>query len=153
MKEMRYDYQKQDSGMTLTEGLAEYYRVHPEFDGKTDFLGQPRETVKAHDVCHVVFGLGATSEEELIVEVWTFLGCSIPVKKIAEAKKTQFTIELLNYFGPYRLIKRFILTFPRVARASFAALRMKKRWPHFGYEPYLGMPLHQIRLEFGIQCV
>src|SRR5262245_45267854 len=103
-------YQRADSPQTLAEGLAEYYSVHPEFQGSADFLGQPRETVEAHDVCHVVVGLGATSEEELIVEVWTFFGCHLPLARIKSARKTAFLRELLKLFGVRRLIRRFIVT-------------------------------------------
>ena len=150
---MSYAYQEAGSKMTLAEGLAEYYRVHPEFAGINGFLGQTQETVKAHDVCHVIFGLGATSEEELIVETWTFFGCHLPVKKIVEIPKTKFGIELIKYFGPFRLIRRFVLTSPRIIKTMFAAFQMKKRWPHFDYEPYLNTSLQEIREEFGIRCM
>jgi hypothetical protein len=147
------NYQRQESKMTLAEGIEEYYAAHPEFRGSDDFLGQNRETVFAHDVCHVVFGLGATSEEELIVEVWTFFGCSFPVKKVVEMRKVAFVKELLRLFGLRRMFRRLFLTFPRVVRAIIATCRMRKRWPHYGHEEYLNVPLGEIRREFGIVVV
>ncbi len=99
----------------------------------------------------MVFGLGASSEEELIVEVWTFFGCILPIKKVMEAPKVEFAKDLLKTFGPWRLVRRFVLTSPRMIRAFIAALRMKKRWPHFDYQQYMDVPLAEIRREFGIR--
>jgi hypothetical protein len=147
------EYQRQDAQMTLKEGIAEYYRIYPEFQGSDDFLGQDRDTVFAHDVCHVVFGLGATSEEELIVEVWTFFGCSFPVQKIIEVRKVAFVQELMKLFGMRRMLRRLFLSLPRVLRAIGATRRMHKRWPHYGHEPYADTPLCEIRREFGIRIV
>ncbi len=153
MKNSPYAYAEKDSALTLRQGLDEYYAANPGFKGEGAFLSQPRETIVAHDVCHVVFGLGASSEEELIVEVWTFFGTILPFKKIQEAPKAEFAADLLKTFGPWRLIRRFVLTTPRMLRAFIAVLRMKKRWPHFGYEKYMDMPLSEIRREFGIRIV
>lgn len=135
---------------TLREGLAKYYAENPGFDGTGDFLGQPRDTVIGHDIVHVLFDLGTTSEEELIVETITFFGCILPVKKVVEMPKVKFVKELWKTFGPWRLIKRFVLTSPRMLRTAYRAMRMKKRWPHFNYQPHMDRPLKDIREEFGI---
>ena len=144
-------YENPESTQTLQQGLEEYYRVNPEFNGTGDFLGQPRKTVIAHDVCHIVFGLGGTSEEELIVECMTAFGCRMTVTDIYKIPKTKLVIELWKTFGPWRLAKRFFWTTPRMIRAIWMTLHMKKKWPHFEYEQYRGMPLKDLREEFGIR--
>lgn len=145
------DYQRGDTTKTLQEGLNEYYAANPGFDSTGEFLGQARETVLAHDVAHVVFGLNSSSEDELIVETMTLFGCILPIKKVIEMPKTKFAVELVKTFGPWRMIRRFVLTSPRIARAFVRAMQQKKKWPHFDYKQYLNIPLQDIRREFGIK--
>ncbi len=137
--------------MTLRQGLDEYYTKNPEFNGTDEFLGQPRDIVVAHDVCHVVFGLGGTAKEELQVEVVTLIGCVLPLKKVQEIPKVKLAKGLWKLFGPWRLVRRFVLTAPQMARIFFMAIRMKKKWPHFDYQKYMDVPLADIRKEFGIK--
>lgn len=147
----RCAYEQPQSMQTLQAGLEEYYRTNPEFNGTGDFLGQPRPTVIAHDVCHVVFGLGGSSEEELIVECMTAFACYLSFQQIKKIPKIKLGIELWKTFGPWRLAKRFVLTIPRMTRAIWMALHMKKKWPHFEYQEYLNKPLNELRAEFGIR--
>lgn len=131
--------------------MAEYYKKNPGYDAKGDFLGQPRDTVRAHDIAHVVFGLGPTSAEEVIVEVLTVFGCRMTVQHVIRQPKVKLGVSLWKTFGPYRLVRRAILSTPRMIRAMWMGLRMKKRWPHFEYEPYLNHTLKDLRAEFGIR--
>ena len=140
-----------DPNLTLRQGLAEYYQKNPGYDGEGEFLGTPRETVIGHDLVHVVFDLGSSSEEELIVEVMTAFACILPLKEIKKMPKVKFATELWKTFGPWRLIRRFVLSSPRMLRAFLKAMRMKKKWPHFNYQKYLDIPLKDIREEFGIE--
>ena len=146
-------YQSWTTTQTLAEGLAEYYAVNPTFAGETDLLGQPRATVVAHDVCHVLLGLGAGSEEELVVEVFTALGCSFSFRDVAAFRKKAFATALLRTSGVRRLLRRLVVSLPRVLRAAWVCLRMTRRWPHQAWQPYQGVPLAQLRRQFGLRPV
>ncbi len=148
-----YSFSRQNCQLTLREGLEEYYQKNPSFEIDIGLLGMPINTVKAHDVAHVVFGLGTSSAEELLLETRTFFGCQIGVKTYAKVIKQGFIIELLKMFGPLRLIRRFVLTFPKVFQTALQCILMKKKWPHFGYENYLDTLLYKIREEFGIKVI
>ncbi len=145
-------YRRQDSTQTLSEGLAEYYLANPGFENG-DFLGQPRETVMAHDVCHVVFGCGSTGADELIVETWTVFGCFIAPRQYVHMAQSGIVGEITRTFGVWRLLRRFVVTAPRVLRALVATRRLKKKWPHFEYQKFLTTPLGQLRRDFGIRVV
>lgn len=148
------NYKDIDATMTLQEWLDQYYAENPTFAIWEDLLWQSWETVQAHDIIHVVFGLNSNSADELIVEMWTIFGCDIPMKKIIEVSTSGFFKELRKTFGPYRLVKRLILTLPRVVKVVFYALfRLKKKWNHFEYHQYLNTPLNQIRKEFWIKIM
>ncbi len=41
--------------------------------------------------------------------------------------KTKFAVELLKTFGPWRMIRRFVLTSPRIFRAFIRAIQQKKK--------------------------
>ena len=146
-------YQSWTTTQTLAEGLAEYYAVNPTFAAETDLLGQPRATVVAHDVCHVLLGMGPSSEEELVVEVFTALGCSFSFREVVAFRKKAFATELLRTFGVRRMVRRLVLSLPRVLRAVWACLRMTRRWPHQAWQPYQDVPLVQLRREFGLRPV
>lgn len=146
------NYRRQDSPQTLREGLDEYYRANPGFQFG-DFLGMPRDVVQAHDVCHIVFGCGSTAADELVVETWTALGTYIPPRRYAQMLGDGLGGEIVRTFGPFRLVRRLVLTGPRVLKTAWAAMRMRKRWPHFGCEPYWDVSLAQLRSEFGIRVV
>ncbi len=144
-------YQDPACELTLRQGLEEYYGANPGYDGKGDFLGQPRETVVAHDVAHIVFGLGSSSAEEVVVEVLTVFGCRMTVQNIIKQPKVKLGVSLWKTFGPWRLVRRAVLSTPRMLRAMWMGMHMKKRWPHFAYQPYLDISLRELRTEFGIR--
>jgi ubiquinone biosynthesis protein Coq4 len=147
------DYTHIDTNLTLREGIEQYYSMNPEFGNGQSFLGMDAQAIKEHDAVHVVFGLSTSSREELLVEVITALGCKVGTKNVLDSFKKSFFIEVLKLFGPYRLIKRFLFTFPDVIKTSIMCLRLHKRWPHNKYEGYLDHPLVEIRKQFNIKLV
>ena len=149
----KYEFTKQDCNLTLKESLQEYYNKNPGFTIDGGLLGMDKEIIQGHDVAHVVFGLGTSSAEELQLEFRTVFGCKIGAKKYTKIIKDSFILELFKTFGIYRLIKRFILTFPKVIKTIIQSIQMKKRWPHYDYNQYLNTPLSEIRKEFGIRLI
>lgn len=145
-------YRKQNSPQTLREGLDEYYAANPTFQFG-EFLGMPRDVVRAHDVCHIVFGCGSSAADELVIETWTVLGTYIHPRRYAEMVRDGIGGEIVRTFGLYRLFRRLWLTGPRVARTMWAARKLRKRWPHFDYAAYWNTPLCDIRREFNIRVV
>lgn len=143
-------YQIYDSHLTLGEGLKEYYKINHEFIEGGDFLGMPGAIVKEHDALHVLFGFGTESKEELLLEMFTLLGCKTKPKRVSFITKINFFKEVLLMFGPYRLTKRLLLSIPEVLKLGLMILYAPKKWPHYGYEKYLNTPLWKLRMEFGI---
>lgn len=149
----KQDYRHPQSELTLQQGLRQYYEKNPGYQDSEGFLGQSQAVIQAHDIIHVVFACGTASADELVIETWTFFGCRVPVQEYIKAGKNGFINQVWNMFGPYRLVKRFILTFPRILHTLFNCIRLKRRWPHFEYEMYLPRTLTSIRAEFGIHVV
>lgn len=145
-------YREQNSPQTLREGLGEYYAANPAFNVE-GFLSMPRDVIEAHDVCHVVFGCAATSADELVVETWTFFGTYIPARKYVAMAKDGVVGEVARTFGLWRMARRFALSLPRVLRALLATRRLRKKWPHFGYQQFWDVPLCDLRRDFNIRVV
>jgi hypothetical protein len=78
----RYCYQNQDSDMTFTEALAEYYAANA---GRvlrpSDLSEESAELFRSHDMCHVIFGLDTTFADEAMVDTRTLLSCDVGVRK------------------------------------------------------------------------
>ncbi|HLK26181.1 MAG TPA: hypothetical protein VKT30_16110, partial [Caulobacteraceae bacterium] len=75
-QQRRCRYQAQDSQQTLAEGLAEYYAANgARVAAPASLPAESRALFRNHDVCHVVFGLDTTLEDEGMADVRTLLSC------------------------------------------------------------------------------
>ena len=75
------NYQKQDTKLTLKEGLNEYLNhIGPEAkltgDTKNEFDKDYYQFLLGHDCQHVIFGLALSLEEESILDTWALKGTS-----------------------------------------------------------------------------
>src|SRR5579863_1919853 len=80
----RLRYQQQDSALTLSEGLEEYYAANV---GKVvrprDLPPESADLFRSHDMCHVVFGLSTTLDDEAMADVRTLLSCDVGWRRYA----------------------------------------------------------------------
>ena len=156
----RFDYLRQDSPLTLAEGLEEYsagYRFLNRNDGSTE----ASTWFRRHDLTHVVFGtVPFEIRGETINDLWTIFGSDITIKEYWQF----FSITNISYskvissydrkhggrLGVYgAVLKQFLVGFVTIGRA----LKMKKKWPWHDAERYLHQPLCQTREEFGITVI
>jgi hypothetical protein len=148
-------YQRQGSRQTLAEGLEEYYAANI---GKVVRpLDLPPESValfRSHDMCHVVFGLNTTLEDEALADVRTFLSCDVGVRRYATYLATDKQAQaLFKELGYLKSVSVTIIAVPRICRATIEAFRMKKRWPWTPPESFQERPLVELRQEYGIHLV
>lgn len=146
-------YQAQHSPMSLSEGLAEYFRENP---GLMDPAELPRDLaigLHAHDVAHVVFGCDTTLVGEVTLARWSLLGITGSIRPYLTGLRRRETRGLFSdAFAQFRpsLLWRMIRA---ASLAIFRSLRMRERWPYEGYELYLDQPLGEIRKRFGIRVI
>jgi hypothetical protein len=148
-------YQQQDSAQTLADGLEEYYAanvdkvVHP-----SDLPPESVALFRSHDMCHVVFGLDTTLEDEALADVRTVLSCDVGLRRYAmylsTDKQAQALFKDLGYFKSFWVA---ILAAPRICRAAAETFRMKKRWPWTPPEAFQHRLLADLRREHGIRLV
>jgi hypothetical protein len=148
-------YQRQDSTQTLADGLEEYYAANA---GKVvrprDLPPESVALFRSHDICHVVFGLNTTLDDEALADVRTLLSCDVGVRRyatyLATDKQAQTLFKELGYLTSAWVT---LLAVPRICRATIEAFRMKKRWPWTPPESFQERPLAELRQEYGIHLV
>ena len=151
------DYQNQNCGLTLQEGLECYYNSFP----KTKEIFKDNKNsgtlLRDHDCTHVIFGLDISIEQESILDTWVLWGSKWELKyllgyqKIPEIKHLfKDLVKEIGYFGLIKIlwklggIKRKVI---------FRTLRMKKKWPFKMPEHYLGMKISDLRKIHGIKIL
>jgi hypothetical protein len=151
----RLRYQKQDSAQTLAEGLEEYYAANVGKVARPRDL--PPESValfRSHDMCHVVFGLNTTLDDEALADVRTLLSCDVGVRRYANYlttdKQAQALFKELGYLNSAWVT---VLAIPRICRAIGEVFRMRKRWPWTPPTSYQERSLIDLREEFGIRVI
>lgn len=147
-------YQQQRSSLTLAEGLDEYYAANEGVVARPSNL--PPESYalfRSHDMCHVIFGLNTTLDDEAMADARTIFSCDVGWRRyaayLARDKQAQALFKELGYLKSIWVTAK---TLPRIWRALCEARRMTKRWPWQPPESYQMRSLADLRDEFGI-CV
>lgn len=151
----RLAYREQDSPLTLAQGLAEYYRANggrvlpPE-----SLTPESRALFASHDICHVIFGLDTTLEDEAMADTRTLLSCDVGFARysgyLATNKETQAIFKQIGYGT---ILWGMLKTLPRMARAIREKFRMPKKWPWMPPGSYMQRTLADLRREYGIRVI
>jgi len=167
-------YCEQETRQTLREGVDEYFGFFGEdLSQPSTFEARNAPVMLSHDVAHVIFGCTTDIRDELFVELWTFLGTSVPFDRPRPDLWEKSRIGYLRALGAA------VIDFGRdpttrsisadLARSGFIggivryrreltdivkrARRMHEKWPWGGFEPLLDEPLAALRRRFGIEVM
>jgi hypothetical protein len=151
----RLAYQEQDSPLTLAQGLAEYYRAN---GGRvlppSSLPPQSAALFKSHDICHVIFGLDTTLEDEAMADTRTLLSCDVGFARYSGYLATNAdTQAIFKEIGYAAIMWGTLKTLPRLARAVREHFRMAKKWPWVPPEDYQQRTLAALRREYGIRVI
>lgn len=148
-------YREQNSSLTLAQGLAEYYAVNEGIIARpADLPPDSAAIFRCHDMCHVIFGLDTTLEDEAMADTRTMLSCDVGAAKYAlylgadpQAQKILKEVGLAGFlYGTLKAV-------PRMFRAMIEAFRMKKKWPWDPPDSFQARTLGELRAEFGIRVI
>ena len=151
------EYQKQDCGLTLKEGLDCYYKSFPE---TTEIFEDDEESgtlLRDHDCTHIIFGLDISIEQESILDTWVLWGSKWELKyilgyqKLPQIKKLyKDLVKEIGYFGLIKILWKL----GRIKRkVMFRTFKMKKKWPFKMPEEYLSMKISDLREMHGIKVL
>jgi len=150
----RFEYQRQDCALSLAEGLAEYYRCHPELIRPDAVSPESAALFRSHDICHVIFGLDTTIVDEAIADLRTVLSTDVGLRRylryLRTNKEAQAIFQRVGWLAVFGATLRAI---PRFSRALVQALRAGRRWPWNPPQHHLGTPLGSLRAAYGIRVL
>lgn len=144
--------------MDLESALARHYELNPQF---TPWYGYPagieQEAMKAHDICHIIFGCDTSLLGEFRVELWSAFGTNlgtIGYSKIASNKKVlKEPLEIVRKIGYFKVLWLMLTHIFEVIRIPYLSRKMKKKWVCFSEEQYLKKTIGEIREEFGVLLI
>ena len=143
------EYQRQDSAITLAGGLEEYYAANRgRVVRPNDLPSESFALFRNHDICHVIFGLDTTLEDEAIADMRTLFSSDVGVRRyasyLAQDEQAQALFKELGYLRSTWVTVKAI---PRICRAALEALRLTKRWPWDAPVSFQNRTLADLRRE------
>ena len=149
------EYQRQDSSLTLAQGLEEYYRANAGRVLRPEALSdESRELFRCHDMCHVIFGLDTTLDDETMADTRTLLSCDVGFRRyVRYLVTTPEAKALFRELGYGRAIWLTLIAIPRVLRAIAQGWAMTKKWPWQPPVRDLDRSLAELRREYGIRVI
>ena len=151
----RHRYRRQESTQTLAQGLAEYYAVNEGIITRPgDLPDESAKLFRSHDLCHVIFGLDTTLDDEALADMRTILSCDVGVSRYAHYLRTDAQAKaLFAQIGIWTSVRTIARVLPRAWRALIEAWRMPKRWPWVPPESYMDRTLADLRYEYRIRMI
>ena len=151
----RHRYQAQDSKQTLAEALAEYYAVNgSRVSPPASLPPESKALFRNHDVCHVIFGLDTTLQDEGMADVRTLLSCDVSWRRYARYMSSDPEAKaIFKDLGYARAVWTTLVIMPRFLRAIGEAFRMSKKWPWDAPAEHFERPLADLRPEYRIRLI
>ncbi|MDC0669931.1 hypothetical protein [Nannocystis radixulma] len=137
-----------DCPLTLAEGLAEFAAANPGL--LPPGHGELREFIRAHDACHVLFGLTTAVEDEAVADTWTIFGSTVTLRRYASYLRHPEIAGLVKEIGLWRMTVGTVRALPRVLRAIRRARRMSAPWPFYDYAKFLDQPIAALRRRYNV---
>ena len=143
-------FEHQESRQTLAQGIAEYSRSEPNRLTERELSPRSKAFFRCHDVVHVVYGCGNALTDEAIVKIASMAGTSAGLGVLKGYQQREFW-QIYGRLGIGEILLALFQALLVVPRTFIRCLRQHRRWPWDAFEPYLQVPLCDIRREFGIQ--
>ena len=147
-----FQYQRQESGLTLKEGLAEYYEGHPSLFPPSQLAKDSARFFRSHDIAHVVFGLDTTLADEALADAWTLLGTDVGLRRYVRYLRTNPEAQqLMKQIGWARTALISLRVLPQLFIVWLHTKKMTSKWPWEFNEGFMDLPLQEIRRRFNIR--
>lgn len=153
-----FQYILQNSELTLRQGIAEYTAGYKHLN-KNDGESESSRWFYCHDCTHVLFGtIPFQLRGETINDVWTLFGTDMTIKSYLKFFDfVDYDVVLKSYVRKYnskfRVYLKLISLLPICIIPMIRASKMNEKWPWFEPEPYLDIPLWQLRQKFNIKVL
>jgi hypothetical protein len=142
-------FESASSAQTLAEGLAEYYAANPGLKRGPSLSPEAREFFRCHDTVHVLYGCGTSMPDEAIVKLASIFGTTGGLS-ILRGYRLHESIDIYRRLPVAGTLRALLLAPWLVARTIWRCRRQRSAWPWSAHEPYMDVPLSELRARFGI---
>jgi hypothetical protein len=150
MPTIRHQFELQGSTQTLEEGLVEYFAAHPGLKRDADLLStEAREFFRSHDVVHVLYGCGTSMPEEAIVKLASLFGTT-GGRHVLRGYTHHEALDIYRHLPIAGTLAALMAAPFLILRTVWRCKHQTRPWPWKGFEPYLQVPLVEVRRQFGI---
>jgi ubiquinone biosynthesis protein Coq4 len=151
----RHAFMAQDSVQMLADALEEYYQANAGKVVRPEQLPEASRTLfRNHDICHVIFGLDTTLEDEAMADVRALVSTTVGWRRywayLASDKAARAIFRKVGFGDALRATLRAT---PRAVRALFQALTTRRRWPWDAPDRFLIRSLKHLRREYHIKVI
>ena len=145
----------EELNITLRQGLEKFHREYWDYHSHTEngISDEAKTFFISHDIAHVLFGCDISLLGEGSVKIWTIFGTTLGFRNHIKGYKEANAFRLSRNFSfshVLRNIFKFLISIPVLI---LRAKKMQKPWPWSGFEPYMDIPISEIRREFNIQVL
>jgi len=144
-----------DKNITLRQGLEKFHEENKNYlsHNKSELSSEAKTFFKSHDIAHVLFGCDISLFGEGSVKLWTIFGTTLGFWNHIKGYREANAFELSKNFGVVQFISNIFKLLFSVPVLIIRARNMHKPWPWSAFEPYLDIPISDIRKEFNIQVL
>ena len=147
-------YQDQNSQLTLREGLDDYYQAHPAIQRPERLDAASADLFRAHDTCHVIFGLDTTLVDEALADLRTMLGTDVGVGNYVQyLRKNPDAKKIFRELGYFRVVLATMAVCPRFLKALWLRRKQRRLWPWHTPPEIFEKKLAELRKEYGITVI
>ena len=154
-----FNFQKQDSEQTLSEGLEEFYSINTQFRDLAEKDNPNAHIFKEHDYTHVLFGLGTSIEEESLLDTYVIWGMKFNWGKIIDFYKDPEYKEVIGdivkkHGGYWGVFKIYMALMPLKLKVFLRCLKMSKKWHYHDIsDELMNKKLCDLRSEYNISLI
>jgi len=151
-------YSERINHLLLPEALEIHYGLNPQFTKWPDYESKvQQDTMKSHDLAHIVFGCSTTLKGEMSVELWTLFANDLGFKKYMEiAQNSEINkepFEIIKNIGYLKVLWVFTTNLWQIPYIFYLSTRMTKRWSFLNEEKYMQKTIGELRKELNIRLL
>jgi ubiquinone biosynthesis protein Coq4 len=145
-------YREPNTGMSLADGLAEYYREHAFLKRGDQLSAEAIEFFRCHDAVHVLYGCDTSLSQEAIVKLSSIFGTTAGFA-VLKGYSLYESVDIYRDLKLRDVLATILAATVIVPRTLWRCAKQRKHWPWSEFDEHIETPLRDLRERFGIRVV
>lgn len=146
------------NNLTLQEALQNHYQINPQFTKWSDYPTKLlQDTMKSHDIMHVIFGCDTSLAGEFRVELLTFFCSNLSFKRYLElvgnSEINKEPFEIIRKIGFRKVLWVIISRLWYIPYCMYISFKMSKKWPVIETESLMNLTIGELRNNYNIKIL